>query len=66
MGGQLAFARLGKQLVEWSMGGLRRFVYYDMVGERETLFIDDMGGREIVYSSVFCTTIYIDFKEDLC
>ena len=39
MGGQLAFARLGKQLVEWSMGGLRRFVYYDMVGERDCLFI---------------------------
>jgi hypothetical protein len=28
------------RLVEWSMGGSRRFVYYGMVGERERLFID--------------------------
>jgi hypothetical protein len=57
MGGQLAFARLGKQLEEWDMGGLRRdnmLILYGM-GGRERLFIDGMGGfihgweREIVY-----------------
>ena len=45
MGGQLAFARLGKQLVEWSMGGLRRFVYYGMVGERDCLLMAWVGER---------------------
>ena len=42
MGGQLAFARLGKKLAEWGKGGLRRdnmLILYGM-GGRERLFID--------------------------
>ena len=51
MGGQLAFASLSKQLVEWANGWSRRFVAWvvcllmgmgGLVG-RERLFIDGYG-----------------------